>query len=76
MTKILDFNLQRKHSLNEIHDDILHLADELKHEKNIIQELKTEFGNFEREIPISKEILLEEECPIIIAGKWVIFYEI
>ncbi|CAC5374848.1 unnamed protein product [Mytilus coruscus] len=67
VTKILDFDLQRKHKLVEIYDDILQLADELKQEENILQELTTEFGNFRSEIPNSKEILLEEECPIIIA---------
>ncbi|VDI39649.1 Hypothetical predicted protein [Mytilus galloprovincialis] len=69
VTKILDFDLQRKHKLVEIYDDILQLADELQREKSIIQELTTQFGNFRSEIPNSKEILLEEECPIIIAGE-------
>lgn len=69
VTNILDFDLQRKHKLVEIYDEILQVADEFKHEINIIRELKTQFGKFKKEIPHSKEILLEEECPILIAGK-------
>lgn len=69
MTKILDFDLQRKHKLVEIYADILLLVDDLKEEKNLLEELTTQFGDFQNEIPNSNAILLEAECPIVIAGK-------
>ncbi|VDH90517.1 Hypothetical predicted protein [Mytilus galloprovincialis] len=69
VTEILNFDLERKHRLVEIYTDILHLADDLKQERGLLQELNTEFGDFEKEIQNSKEILLEAECPIIVAGK-------
>lgn len=69
MKKILDFDSERKHKLVEIYDDILLMVGNLRGETHLLEELKTEFGDFQNEIPNSKAMLLEAECPIVIAGK-------
>lgn len=69
MTDILNFDLDRKNKLVEVYNDILQLTEELQGEQCFLDELKIEFGDFQNLIPNFKEILLEAECPIIIAGK-------
>lgn len=69
MRKILDFDLQRKHKLVAIYEEILRLVDDFRGERHLLEELTTEFGDFQKEILNSKAILLEAECPIVVASK-------
>ena len=69
--RIFEKDAKRKKYLCDLYDDLKKFMEQDDMDTKLIEEVKIEFGNVKEEIEIEKykNELMEEECPIVVAGE-------
>ncbi|CAC5382694.1 unnamed protein product [Mytilus coruscus] len=67
--KILETDVKRKQSLYGLYGDIEKFMSDDRFEYTLKEEMTTEFGDVLSEITSYKDELIEEQCPIVVAGE-------
>ena len=71
LDSIFEKDGKRKKCLCDLYDDLKKFMEQETMDTKLIEEMRTEFGNVKGEIEIEKykNELMEEECPIVVAGE-------
>ncbi|XP_063422214.1 uncharacterized protein LOC134706836 [Mytilus trossulus] len=67
--KILEKDMERKKKLHNLYCDLERFMANDHVDSELKQEMRTEFGDVLEEIKTYKEELMQEECPIVVAGE-------
>ena len=67
--KILENDMKRKNLLKGLYEEIETFIKDKSVDPKLREELYTEFGDVILEVGRFKEELMQEECPIVVAGK-------
>lgn len=73
--KILENDLKRKTCLKELYDDIEKFMKDKSLDPKLKEELTTEFGDIVVEVGRFREELMQEQCPIVVAGIFLCYFK-